>query len=177
MDLTTVYSKTAKGVQAITQKGKRLPAKLARALSLVDGRATVEEILEKAGEPPTSTLPQTLADLAKDGYLKAVAREPLTQFSITPDTSASMVVSETVDETFFKVMAETEARKKLMKEAAANPQEARQKTQANAAAMAEEEAMRRKIEAREAAETEERSRREGSATKNSRSHGTGRSFA
>ncbi|MDP2878496.1 MAG: hypothetical protein Q8N74_03080 [Sulfuricella sp.] len=158
--MTAVYSKTAKGVQAITQKGKRLPAKLARALSLVDGKATVEEILEKTGEPPTSTLPQTLADLAKDGYLKAVAREPITGFSITPDTSASMVVSETVDETFFKVLAETEARKKLMKEAAANPQEARQKAHEKAAAMAEEETMRRKIEAREAAEAEERSRQE-----------------
>ncbi|MBU1690342.1 MAG: hypothetical protein KJ958_11975 [Gammaproteobacteria bacterium] len=161
MDLTAVYSKTAKGVQAITQKGKRLPAKLARALSLVDGRATVEEIMEKAGESPTSTLPQILADLAKDGYLKAVAREPFTQFSSIPDNSASMVVSETVDETFFKVLAETEARKKLMKEAAENPQEARQKAHEKSAAMAEEEAMRRKIEAREAAETEERSRREG----------------
>lgn len=160
MDLSTVYSKTAKGVQAITQKGKRLPADLARALSLVDGRATVEEILEKSGELPTSTLPQTLADLAKDGYLKAVAREPLTEFSITSDTSASMVVSETVDETFFKVLAETEARKKLMKEAVANPQEARQKAQEKAAAMAAEEMMRRKIEAREAAKAEERLRQE-----------------
>ncbi|MDP2155824.1 MAG: hypothetical protein Q8J61_07480 [Sulfuricella sp.] len=160
MDLTTVYSKTAKGVQAVTQKSKRLPAKLARALSLVDGRATVEEILEKAEALPTSTLPQTLADLAKEGYLKAVAREPVTGFSITPDTSASMVVSETVDETFFKVLAETEARKKLMKEAAANPQEARQKAHEKAAAVAEEETMRRKIEAREAAEAEERSRQE-----------------
>ncbi|MBZ0094205.1 MAG: hypothetical protein K8H75_02335 [Sulfuricella sp.] len=160
MDLSTVYSKTAKGVQAITQKGKRLPADLARALSLVDGRATVEEILEKSGELPTSTLPQTLADLAKDGYLKAVAREPLTEFSITSDTSASMVVSETIDETFFKVLAETEARKKLMREAAANPQEARQKAQEKAAAMAAEEMMRRKIEAREAAKAEERLRQE-----------------
>ncbi|MHB9102773.1 MAG: hypothetical protein ACYC2E_14840 [Sulfuricella sp.] len=160
MDLTTVYSKTAKGVQAITQKSKRLPADLARALSLVDGRATVEEILEKATELPTSALPQTLADLAKDGYLKAVAREPITEFSITPDTSASMVVSETVDETFFKVLAETEARKNLMKEAAANPQESRKKTHAKAAAMAEEEMMRRKIETRKAAEAEERSRQE-----------------
>jgi hypothetical protein len=161
MNLTTVYSKTAKGVQAITQKGKRLPAGLARALSLVDGRATVEEILEKAGEPPTSKLPNTLADLAKDGYLKAVTTESLTEFSIAPDTSASMIVSETVDETFFKVLAETETRKKLMKEAAENPQEARQKAHAKAAAMAEEEAMRREIKAREAAEAEERSRQEG----------------
>ncbi|BAN36549.1 hypothetical protein SCD_n02749 [Sulfuricella denitrificans skB26] len=161
MDLTAVYSKTAKGVQAITQKGKRLPAKLARALSLVNGRATVEEILEKAGEPPTSTLPQILADLAKDGYLKAVAREPFTQFSSIPDNSASMVVSETIDETFFKVLAETEARKKLMKEAAENPQETRQKAHEKSAAMEEEEAMRRKNEAREVAEAEERSRREG----------------
>jgi len=161
MDLTTVYSKTAKGVQAITQKGKRLPANLARALSLVDGRATVEEILEKAGELPSSTLPQILVNLSKDGYLKAVAREPLTQFSITPDTSASMVVSETIDETFFRVLAETEARKKLMKEATANPQEARQKAHEKAAAIAEEEMVRQKIKAREAAETEERSRREG----------------
>lgn len=160
MDLTTVYSKTAKGVQAITQKGKRLPASLARALSLVDGRATVEEILEKAGELPTSTLPQILADLARDGYLKAVTRAPLTEFSITPDTSASMVVSETVDETFFKILAETEARKKLMKEAAANPEQSRQKAQEKAAAAAEEAMARRKIEARVAAETEERSRQE-----------------
>jgi len=160
MDLTTVYSKTAKGVQALTQKGKRLPTKLARALSLVDGRATLEEILEKAGELPTSTLPQTLADLAKDGYIKIVAREPLTRFSISPDSPASMVVSETVDETFFKVLAETEARKQLMKEAAENPQEARKKAQEEAAAIAEIEAMRQKIEARKAAEIEERSRRE-----------------
>ena len=160
MNLSTVYSKTAKGVQAITQKGKRLPADLARALSLVDGRATVEEILEKAEELPSSTLPQTLADLAKDGYLKAVAREPLTEFSITSDTSASMLVSETIDETFFKVLAETEARKKLMKEAAENPQEARNKYQEEAAALAEVEEMRQKIEARKVSEAEERSRRE-----------------
>jgi hypothetical protein len=160
MDLTAVYSKTAKGVQAHTQKGKRLPSKLTRALSLVDGRATVEEILEKAAELPASTLPQALADLAKDGYLKAVTREPLTEFSITPDTFASMVVSETVDETFFKVLAETETRKKLIKEAAANPQQARQKAHEKAAAMAEEEMVRRKIEAREAAAAEERSRQE-----------------
>ena len=160
MNLTTVYSKTAKGVQAITQKGKRLPAVLARALSLVDGRATVEEILEKAGEPPTSTLPKNLADLAKDGYLKAVIREPVTEFSISPDTSASMIVSETEDETFFKVLAETETRKKLMREAAENPQEARQKAHAKAAALAEEAAARREIAAREAAEAEERSRQE-----------------
>lgn len=160
MDLTAVYSKTAKGVQAITQKGKRLPASHARALSLVDGRATVEEILEKAGELPTSALPQTLVDLVKDGYLKAVAREPLTEFSITPDTPGSMVVSETVDETFFKVLAETEARKELMQEAAANPQEARQKAHEKAAARAEEERVRRAVEAREAAKAEEHSRQE-----------------
>ena len=160
MNLTTVYSKTAKGVQAITQKGKRLPAVLSRALSLVDGRATVEEILDKAGETPTSTLPKALADLAKDGYLKAVIREPVTEFSISPDTSASMIVSETEDETFFKVLAETETRKKLMREAAENPQEARQKAHAKAAAQAEEAATRREIAAREAAEAEERSRQE-----------------
>ena len=160
MNLTMVYSKTAKGVQAITQKGKRLPAVLSRALSLVDGRATVEEILDKAGEPPTSTLPKTLADLAKDGYLKAVIREPVTEFSISPDTSASMIVSETEDETFFKVLAETETRKKLMREAAENPQEARQKAHAKAAVLAEEEAERREIAAREAAEAEEHSRQE-----------------
>ena len=160
MDLTTVYSKTAKGVQAITQKGKRLPSKLLRALSLVDGRATVEEILEKAHESPTSALPQALADLARDGYLKTVARAPLTQFSVTPDTSASMVVSETVDETFFKVLAETETRKRRMKEAAENLQEVRQKDRAEAAAAAEKEAARRKAETREAAEDEERSRQE-----------------
>jgi hypothetical protein len=160
MDLSTVYSKTAKGVQAITQKGNRLPAHFVRALSLVDGKATVEDILEKAGEPPTSALPQTLANLAKDGYLKAVTPEPLTLFSINPDTSASMVVSETVDETFFKVLAETEARRKLMKEAAENPQAAQQKSLEKAAAMADEEAMRRNIEAREAAADEERSRQE-----------------
>lgn len=160
MDLTTVYSKTAKGVQAITQKGKRLPADLARALSLVDGRATVEEILKKAEALPSSTLPQTLANLANDGYLKVVARAPLTEFSATPDISASMVVSETVDETFFRILAETNARKNLMKEAAANPQEARQKAQGEAAAMAKEEVMRRKNEARDAAKAEEHSRQE-----------------
>ncbi len=170
MDLTAVYSKTAKGAQAITHKGKRLPADLARALSLVDGRATVEDILKKAGEPPASTLPQTLADLAKDGYLRAIIREPLTGFSTTPGASASMLVSETIDETFFKVLAETEARKNLMKEPAENPQQARQEAEQQkiADAKAREEAERKEADSRVRrknaekgkADVEERIRRE-----------------
>ena len=160
MKLTTVYSKTAKGAQTLTQRGKRLPNELVRALNLVDGRATVDELLGKAGESLPSALPQIFADLARDGYLKVVSTAPLTEFSLSPGLSDSMVVSETIDETFFKILAETKVRKSLMKEANENPQEAREKAEKEATLMAKNEAAQQQIQAKASAEAVEQSRKD-----------------
>lgn len=115
--MTTVYSKTTKGIQAINHKGNRLPASLIRVLALVDGKLTVEEMLAKSGDislAALAALRQALTDLAKDGYLKALASDPHTDFLISPH-AASILVAETGEEDFFKELAKVEVRKKSRK--------------------------------------------------------------
>jgi hypothetical protein len=119
IDVTTVYSKTTKGIQAINHKGKRLPANLMRVLTLVDGKSTAEEILAKSGDislAALAALRQALTDLSRDGYIKTLASAPHADFMSDPGLpAASILVAETGEEDFFKELAKIEARKKAKK--------------------------------------------------------------
>jgi hypothetical protein len=119
IDVTTVYSKTTKGIQAINHKGKRLPANLMRVLTLVDGKSTAEEILAKSGDislAALAALRQALTDLSRDGYIKTLASAPHADFMSDPGLpAAAILVAETGEEDFFKELAKIEARKKAKK--------------------------------------------------------------
>jgi hypothetical protein len=48
MNLTTVYTKTAKGITQVNQKSASLSRDLMKVLKLVDGKSNAGQILEKA---------------------------------------------------------------------------------------------------------------------------------
>lgn len=110
-DVTTVYSKTSKGIRALNRKDRRLPANLMRVLALVDGKSTAEEISAKSRDISPTELRQALTDLAADGYLKALASGPPAESLSDPGLAAAILVAETGEEDFFKELAKIETRK------------------------------------------------------------------
>ena len=48
MNRTTVFSKTGKGLLEIKGKSSRLPKDQFRVLNLVDGKATLQDLVEKS---------------------------------------------------------------------------------------------------------------------------------
>jgi DNA-binding Lrp family transcriptional regulator len=69
MNLSTVFTKSAKGVMELSSRASRLPRDLMKVLKLVDGKSTVRQLAEAAGVSPASLL-ATMEKLEKEGYVK-----------------------------------------------------------------------------------------------------------
>jgi len=69
MNLTTVYTKTAKGITQVNQKSASLSRDLMKVLKLIDGKSNVGQILEKA-EMDSGPLEKALLTLTKDGFVR-----------------------------------------------------------------------------------------------------------
>jgi hypothetical protein len=70
MSQDTIYTKTAKGVLEVKNKTIRLSREFERVFSLVDGKSTVTEMLEKANGMAYEDLGPALDKLAQDGFIK-----------------------------------------------------------------------------------------------------------
>ena len=73
MDLTVVYSKTAKGLRARASLIGGLSSQLMRVLSHIDGASKAETILVKLDEITELKLAAALTQLETEGYIKAIA--------------------------------------------------------------------------------------------------------
>src|SRR4051812_28915921 len=72
MDNKTIYSKTGKGVLEIKNKAGKLAKDLAKVLSLVDGKSTVED-LKSRSKFDDAQIDKALSDLTTGGYIKEFA--------------------------------------------------------------------------------------------------------
>ena len=82
MDLKTVFTKTAKGLTQLNQKTQSLSRDLTKALKLIDGKSTVEQLADKTGMAMPA-LQKALNDLKKEGFVKIFEvkqDEPLSDF-------------------------------------------------------------------------------------------------
>ena len=82
MDLKTIFTKTAKGLTQINQRTQSLSRDLTKALKLVDGKSTLEQLAEKNGIA-MPVLQKALNELKKDGFVKIFEvknEEPLSDF-------------------------------------------------------------------------------------------------
>lgn len=74
MDKKTVFVKTSKGENEAKDKGGALSGDLKRALFLVDGKSTFEEILKRAAPSLREVLPDVFGQLEAGGYLRDTAK-------------------------------------------------------------------------------------------------------
>ena len=82
MDAKTVFTKTAKGVTQVNQKTQSLSRELMKVLKAIDGKSSVDALVDKA-DIAHSALAKLLSALQKDGYVKIFEvrkEEPLTDF-------------------------------------------------------------------------------------------------
>ena len=116
MDWSTIYAKTAKGVMELTGKSRRLHRDLIRVLQLVDGKATVAEILARSEKLTEVQLNKSLNTLLVDKYIKALVSEQLTQFAHDFGSSATIMVSEANTQAFLEAQAAVGERNKILAE-------------------------------------------------------------
>lgn len=69
----TVYKQTAKGQRELGARTSALPPALAKLLSLIDGKATVDEVRAKLGQVDERKLQDALEHLKKNGFVEAPA--------------------------------------------------------------------------------------------------------
>lgn len=180
MDLSQIYSKTSKGI--LEGNSRSLTREHGRVLSLVDGKTTVGEILEKSKRLSQNRLAAVLDELAAAGLVRAAnagTNAPQDDLGF----SSTIIVDESNTQAFFEAQAELErelARRKATEaeatesdraslladvkadieaEAAAIRREEEQR-KAAAAERARQEAQRKEAEAKARAEAEERARQE-----------------
>ena len=164
MDLTVVYSKTAKGLRARASLIGGLSSQLMRVLSHIDGASKAETILVKLDEITELKLAAVLTQLETEGYIKAIAiTNPGTDDWALTSNFAPMVVEDfqgTISaETTEDAEAKTDSQAKLksdykakLKEEVRLQAEAKaQEKEDQARAMAEEKAQ---LEAERKAEEE-----------------------
>jgi hypothetical protein len=72
MNRTTVFSKTGKGLLEIKGKSSRLPKDQFRVLNLVDGKATLQDLVEKSRISEVE-LRKVLGGLSDAGFIKEFA--------------------------------------------------------------------------------------------------------
>lgn len=94
MDLSIVYSKTAKGLRARTSLIGGLPSQLMKALSHVDGTSKAEDILAKFGKITEQELVHALTQLEEEGYIRTVKSSMLDDGWSPTAHFAPMVVEE-----------------------------------------------------------------------------------
>jgi hypothetical protein len=178
MNLTTVYTKTAKGITQVNQKSASLSRDLMKVLKLIDGKSNAGQILERS-ELDKVALEKSLLTLTKDGFVRVfevrkVEPDPFgdddfdftaPSKSIAPSpmappgqkvAAAANDISELVRQRE-KIEAETKAREMAQIQARAKAKSemesrARLEAEAKAKADAEAKAMEQARKAKEAAE-------------------------
>ena len=120
MDWNTVYTKTAKGVLQLSNKTLRLPRDVTHVLTLVDGKASIAELLLNSGRLSEAKLYKALDTLTGEGLIKILVTSPDTEFSHDVHFSDSIQVSELDTQAFFDAKEEAEARVKQRANAVEN---------------------------------------------------------
>lgn len=166
MDLNTVFTKTSKGAMEVAGKSRELSREQSRILTLVDGKSTIGEILDKAGRMTQGKLEQLLGALAADGFIRILRGSGQTHLVEELGFSSTIIVDEANTQAFFEAQAahaqralkqvenekasKEQERQELLAELKAEAEAAeRAKAQAEAATQAKADAERK---AREAAE-------------------------
>lgn len=166
MDLNTVFTKTSKGAMEVAGKSRELSREQSRILTLVDGKSTIGEILDKAGRMTQGKLEQLLGALAADGFIRILRGSGQTHLVEELGFSSTIIVDEANTQAFFEAQAahaqralkqvenekasKEQERQELLAELKAEAEAAeRAKARAEAAAQAKADAERK---AREAAE-------------------------
>ena len=85
MDRTTVFSKTGKGLLEIKSKASRLPKDQVKVLTLVDGKATLEDLVGKSRIVEVE-LRKILNALASTGFIKEFTSAASSSPSASPTT-------------------------------------------------------------------------------------------
>ena len=134
MDWNTVYTKTAKGVLQISNKTLRLHRDFSHLLTLVDGKASIAELLLKSGRLSEAKLYKALDTLTGEGLIKILVTSPDTEFSHDVNFSDSIQVSELDTQAFFDAKEEAEARVKQRANAVENKATVQNTAKAAAAA-------------------------------------------
>ena len=95
MNLKTIFTKTGKGM--LEMKNKALPKDISRILTLVDGKSSVGNLLDKDDKLTEGKLREMLKKLEDDGYIRIFSTGPETIFQADLDFTkgkGGMVVSE-----------------------------------------------------------------------------------
>ncbi|WP_300456430.1 hypothetical protein [Accumulibacter sp.] len=90
MDLSSVLSKTAKGLDEIATRRHRLPARMRALLIMVDGRHSGKQLL--AMRPSTVEAERHLAALLAEGFIQSRA-SPATRQQPLPDEDITLAKS------------------------------------------------------------------------------------
>ena len=97
VDLSVVYSKTAKGLRARTSLIGGLSSQLMKVLTHIDGKSEAETILSKFIQLSEQELASALAQLESEGYIKPIAVRTADDWAPTSNFTP-MIVEEFLDE-------------------------------------------------------------------------------
>ena len=124
MDLSVVYSKTAKGLRARTSLIGGLSSQLMKVLTHIDGKSEAETILGKFVQLSEQELASALTQLENEGYIKPVAVRTADDWAPTTNFTP-MIVEEYLDEAEVEVRAKEEARLEAERQAREAEEKAR----------------------------------------------------
>ena len=104
-----IYSKTGKGVQALSSKSRQLSADSRKILASIDGKTDAETLMEQFQKLPDEAFITMLTQLEHDGYIKFLKNA---NWDIDDDDlvyADAMVVDELSPEDFFAITNETDS--------------------------------------------------------------------
>ncbi len=178
MDKKTIFIKTPEGAAEVGGKGNKLSGDLKRALFLIDDKSTLEEISKRAAPSLRAVLPEVLAQLSAEGYVRDSAAPQIVkpkavnvpvngELDFTGMSSSTPVSKDPVAgaaDTRAALEAAVEAAKAKARAEAEAKAEANAKLAAEAAAKDKAEAeTRARQDAAARAQTEERLKQEAAA--------------
>lgn len=90
MDANLIYRKTPAGEAAVRQRTRVVQRNMRMVLILVDGRSTVADLCEKAGNP--QLVDTALQELERDGLIAPLSNEPEAVAPVEPDRAAAVEI-------------------------------------------------------------------------------------
>jgi hypothetical protein len=168
MDRTSVFSKAGKGLLEIKSKSNRLSKDEFRVLNLVDGKATLADLVDKSRVTEVE-LRKILQLLSNDGFIKELVSSPASGAGRA--TSPAQAGGAEVDDLdFTQVLGPSKSATPVVSQGAAPEQRQREDAERKAAEAAaakarEETALRAKAEAEQRARSESEKRSRNSSTR------------
>ncbi|MGH8710404.1 MAG: AsmA-like C-terminal region-containing protein [Burkholderiales bacterium] len=110
MNLKTIFTKTGKGM--LEMKNKALPKDISRVLTLIDGKSSVGNLLNKDDKFTEVKLREVLKKLEDEGYIRVFSTGPETMFQADLDFTKDkkgMVVSEVKADVYNEAKARQQA--------------------------------------------------------------------